>query len=710
MPDRSLVRNGEIVLDGYVVPSTSYVSDEGHAGFFTPAMLADALAEIDGDVLIWINSPGGDPMAAENMRSMLAQRALSDDVTARVAGDAASAASLLIMGASRIEMSVGSVLMIHDPAMVTIGTEAEHLRGARALSVMAQTYAEVYAARSGRPVDQVRGMMLDETYMGPSEAVEMGFADAVLSEARQGAAPLAGVDMSNPVNRARENVRLMRGAIGRFVMASESVSGSDTQPAAGGGHNMEGPNMPDTNPTAATPGGTSQAPVIAAPASGNAAPDVQMAAPARPSAEDIRAAERSRITAIMSAAQPHVDSGVITRDFVNTLIDAGHSVEMASHHILTRLSGAQSDIEMSSPAPRARVGREDVETRREGLTMALTARLTGEAPASDVARPYMDMSIHEMAAVSMGRARPGFGSYASREDTIQMAMHTTADFPNILATSVNRILQQNYELVERTFTGIASEMSFNDFRAHDVIRPDEFPTLQKVNEAGEIKFGTLGDNGEKVTLGAYATGVVISRQALVNDDLGAIQQVIDNAAAIVPEFEETLFWSVFNSNPVLSDSVAMFHASHGNLAGTGTAITVAALSAGRQALRSMKAADKTRNIMLNAPSILLVGPAKETEAEQIVRTITAAKATDVNPFSGRLQIVVTEAITDNAWYLLVDPSRRTHNFKYGYLRDRAAPRVRTEEPFGKQGMAMTLEHDFGVGGVNYRGGYKNPGA
>jgi len=72
-------------------------------------------------------------------------------------------------------------------------------------------------------------------------------------------------------------------------------------------------------------------------------------------------------------------------------------------------------------------------------------------------------------------------------------------------------------------------------------------------------------------------------------------------------------------------------------------------------------------------------------------------------------VVVTETITNNAWYLLVDPRRKTHNFRHGYLRDARAPRIRVENPFGVQGMQMTLEADFGAGGVNYRGAYKNPG-
>ena len=147
--------------------------------------------------------------------------------------------------------------------------------------------------------------------------------------------------------------------------------------------------------------------------------------------------------------------------------------------------------------------------------------------------------------------------------------------------------------------------------------------------------------------------------------------MIDNAVSIVPEFEEDVFWTYYLSNPALRDGVAMYHADHGNKAAAGGAISVVTVGAGRKALRTMKAADGKRTI--------------------------------------KMKLVVTEAITGKRWDLLVEPSKRSHNMKRGYLRDRSAPRVRVDEPFGVQGMRMTLEHDFGVGGVNSKGGYSNVG-
>lgn len=698
-----LIRNGDIVLDGTIIPDE--YADFYELGAFSPAMVRDALSNIDGDVVIWVNSPGGDPIGGEAIRVMFAEH--SGKVTVKVAGDAASAASLMIMGAETIEISEGSVIMIHDPATITMGDAQDHARSLEMLNVIADTYAAVYAKRAGKTKDEVRALMKAETWMGPAEAITEGFADVMLG--KQKAAPLEMTrrpDLS--IEAAKANHTLALTMLSSAAKKMKAAPNSGSEQAAEISHHMAASAAKEVKmtkkPDAAANGGNTGQQVVTPPASETNKAEVQM------TAEDAVKAERDRSRGITMAARPHVASGAVDEAFVEALVDEGVSVEMASHRILQKLSGAETDIQMRSPAGSVRVGREDRETRRDGMTMALTARLTGKKPEDDRARPFLGMSIHEMAATAIGKPLPGFGSYAQREDILMSAMHSTSDFPNILSTSVNRVLASQYELVDRTFTAISREMTFNDFRAHDIVRPDEYPTLTKVSETGEIKFGKLGDSKETVALAAYATGISISRQALVNDDLGAIQDVIDNAAAIVPEFEEDVFWALFLSNPALADGTAMFHADHGNLAGSGTAITVAAIGAGRQALRTMKAADGKRTIKMNGPSVLLVGPAKETEAEQFLKATNETKAADVNPFSGKLSLAVSEAITGNQWYLTVDPSKRTHNFKHGYLRDRTAPRVRVDEPFGVQGMRMTLEHDFGAGGVNHRGAYKNPGA
>lgn len=709
-----LVQDGVIRLFG-VVLDDGYAGD-GEARAFCPSMVAAALAQFSGDVTVLVNSPGGHPSSGEAIRDMLSRH--SGNVTVRVTGDAASAASLMIMGANRIEMTRGSTIMIHDPSVVTIGDAADHRRSLDRLNVLATVYANVYAQRSGLPIEDIRAMMAAETWFGPEDAILNGFADAVVDV--DGVAP-GSMSVDRQIEAAQGRYAEMRARFGFTGASTDDASSAQagglsfegradgaSQTAGVSGATMaatvkEGGNMPEQENAAAQGGETVVATTTQT--GGDAAASMAV------NVDDIRAQERDRIAGINRLAAPHMAS--LPSGLVDGMIAEGVSMDAASRRILDALANQSAgDISMRDrPGNRVSVGREDRETRIEGLTMALTARLGGDVEVDDRARPFMDYSITAMAAVAMGGDAPRDGlGYARREDVLMSAMHTGSDFSNILSTSVNRIIEQQYDLIERTFAEVSREITFNDFRAHDVVRPDEFPGLDKVNESGEIKFGKLGDSGETVALGAFATGIRISRQALVNDDLGAIQDVLDSAAAIVPEFEETVFWNMVLANGKLGDGKAMFHADHGNLAGAGTALTVAAVSAGRQALRTMKAADGKRTIAMNAPSILLVGPALETEAEKFLNTSVVPDGDDkANPFKGKLRPIVTETIADNSWYLLVDPAKRSCNFRHGYLRDRAAPRVRVSEPFGTQGMAMTLEHDFGVGGVNHRGGYKNPG-
>ena len=108
-------------------------------------------------------------------------------------------------------------------------------------------------------------------------------------------------------------------------------------------------------------------------------------------------------------------------------------------------------------------------------------------------------------------------------------------------------------------------------------------------------------------------------------------------------------------------------------------------------------------------AVLLVGPLKQTEAEQLVSPINAALVGNVNPFAGKLRVVVTPFIQDNAWYMFSDPAVLA-NFVFGFLRGATGPRVRMDETFGYQSLRYTVEHDFGCGAVGYRAGWKNAGA
>lgn len=425
--------------------------------------------------------------------------------------------------------------------------------------------------------------------------------------------------------------------------------------------------------------------------------------------------------ASVSAPAPTVtDGGNLTLDIMQRCRSANLSIEAATRIAETAktLTTAQdmiiAELASGDPSPRdaepraqIRVIRDERDTLMAGLSGALAAQLSNSRPDAGPAVDFMGHSLAEMASASLGY-RGSLRTAADREHVFRMAFapHSTSDFPSIFENALNKALLERYEQAAPTYRSIARRRDFNDFRPHPMVRAGDFPRLQAIGEGGEIKFGTFGESKETAAVLSYAVQFAITRQMLINDDLGAIQDVLNDSGNEVAYHEEVTFYAMFGS-ATLADGKAVFHADHSNLAGSGALISIATLGAARAAMRKQKSINgKNLNI---APTILLVSPDHETLAQQMVSSVQPAANANVNPFSGKLEVVSSAELTGNPWFLLSDPGRLP-NYVYGYLRGYEAPRVRMDEPFGVQGISVSLEHDFGVAAIDYRGAYKNPGA
>ena len=421
-------------------------------------------------------------------------------------------------------------------------------------------------------------------------------------------------------------------------------------------------------------------------------------------------AERQRSAEITDLATRHnLDAALMQRG-----IREGMTVEQFRAHAFDALAAQQPF------ASHIRVERDETETRRAAMEESLALRLGASGQPSEAARGYMDMSFVELAAERLGLRRFG-SSYAAREEVLRSAMHTTSDFPILLENAVNRSLASSYQLALPTYREIAVREDFNDFRPHTTVSVGDFPLLQTISEAGNIRFGTVGEKKESVAVIPYAVGLSFTRQMMLNDSLSGLAAVIARYGQSVALFEEKTAYAVKSLNsgdgPTLLEGAApMFTTGRTNKAGTATAITIAAVGLGRQAMRGYKSipsgapGDTGNELLFNAPAIILVGPAKETEAEQFVSTqIVPSARAEVNVFQGRLRPVVTPLISGNSWELYTDKSVRA-NFRWGLLNGYNVPRVRIDNPFGVQGTQMSVEHDFGFGAIDWRAGYRNAGA
>ena len=178
-----LIKAGEIRLFGTIVKD-SWIWPED-TGLFSSEMVIDALAQMQSDVTLIVNCDGGSPSEGEAIRAAL--EAHPGKVTVKVTGNAHSAASLMIMSADHIEMSAGSLMLIHDPSTFAGGNPAALTAAAAELDVMAGAYAGVYAARAGITPDAAREIMRAETMLTAQAAVDAGFADAVTAQPVQNA-------------------------------------------------------------------------------------------------------------------------------------------------------------------------------------------------------------------------------------------------------------------------------------------------------------------------------------------------------------------------------------------------------------------------------------------------------------------------------------------------------------------------------------------
>ena len=148
----------------------------------TPALFKSELEAGTGPITIWLNSPGGDCIAAAQIYNMLMD--YPHDVTVKIDGIAASAASVIAMAGTKVLMSPVSCMMIHNPATIAVGDHAEMEKTIEMLDAVKESIINAYEIKTGMSRAELSRMMDSETWMDATKAVELGFADAILERAR----------------------------------------------------------------------------------------------------------------------------------------------------------------------------------------------------------------------------------------------------------------------------------------------------------------------------------------------------------------------------------------------------------------------------------------------------------------------------------------------------------------------------------------------
>lgn len=442
----------------------------------------------------------------------------------------------------------------------------------------------------------------------------------------------------------------------------------------------------------------------------------QGSASAKPEAPDTEAvatrareAERDRVSTIYDLA----GRLNLERGFAEDLVKRGVSVDESRRLILDQVATKSDETRTFGQVSIPLGGRDERITRRDAVANALLHRYSPTLfPLEDAARQYRGMTLLELARESLGNAGVNTRGL-SRDEVATRALHSTSDFPEILAAVTNKTLRQAYEAYPRTFSLFCRQVLATDFKAMHRVQLGEAPQLLEVGESGEFKRGTLGESKESYKVKTYGRVVAITRQTLINDDLDAFTRIPAMYGNSIAQLESDVVWGIITANPAMADGTALFHANHKNLAGTGAALDVGSVGAARAAMAKQTGLDK-KTVLNIRPAFLIVPAALELKAEQLVaQNLVPAQSGNVVPQSIRTLAPISEprldAASETAWYLAASPNQ-IDTIEYAYLEGQQGAYIETRNGFDVDGVEIKCRLDFGAKAIDWRGLYKNPGA
>lgn len=464
-------------------------------------------------------------------------------------------------------------------------------------------------------------------------------------------------------------------------------------------------------PAPRTPEPAPAAPVVAAPAApletrapaaplATAAPVVAAPAPLANAANDAVLAERTRGLEIRSLCTSHgMDAA-----FAENLVTTGATMDSARSAVLDGLATRDS---ASPTASHIAVVRDGADAMLPAMQQALEHRCGLATELGEHARQYRNMSLVRMAEESLRTRGLNVGGMSQME-LAQRSLLSTSDLPFIFANVANKSLRKAYEASPRTWEPFARRSDAPDFKTVSRVQLGEAPALDVVNEAGEFTRGTIGEARETYALVTRGKILAFTRQAMVNDDLSALDRMPQLFGRAASEAMSDVVWALITSNVVMGDGVALFAGGHSN---TGSGIIgTAGLGAGRSVMRLQTGINGQRiNV---TPRFLVVPAALETLAQQNTFLVNPANASDVNPFARVFQSVIAEPRLDAdsavQWYMFADPAQ-IDVLEYAFLQGSDGPVLETREGFDVDGMELKARLDFGAAMLDHRGAYRSSG-
>lgn len=477
------------------------------------------------------------------------------------------------------------------------------------------------------------------------------------------------------------------------------------------------------------PGGAAATAALAA-AAGAPAADTRTAStpapaadPAQPAADPARAAPASAPATDPSAVRMSLAEGIDfvaqARGFgVDETQARGWATDMTPDAARSALLRAMADAQRAqAPAGAiaagsgARVTHDARDTARSAMESALLHRFNPANELSEPGRDFRGMSLLEMGRQNLeanGERTRGLSRRQVAE--LMLRQHSTSDFPYVLGNVARATLRGGYEAAPRTFPLWMRRATVPDFKQVTRLQLGGAPSFLQVPEGGEFKMGSIGEAKEVYAIATYGRRISVTRQVIINDDVDAFTRIPTMLGRAAAEFESDAAYAPLIANPNMGDGVPLFHANHGNLAGSGAAPSESTLDAAEQAFAAQTGIEG--RLIGVQPRFIIHAPKHKVGVQKLLTAVMPTATSGVNVYAGALTPVVEPRLrrTSGAtpWYLAADPAQ-VDTIEYAYLEGDEGVYLEQREGWEIDGVEFKARLDFGVKAIDHRGLYMDPG-
>lgn len=393
--------------------------------------------------------------------------------------------------------------------------------------------------------------------------------------------------------------------------------------------------------------------------------------------------ERARVADITEACKAAgIDAG--------EMLAKGISADEARKEIIKAMAGK------SQPVGRVEL----VADAKDKLTKAAAAGIATALGVKSANVPGQEMFQHSILRTAEEiLSAGGLNTRAMRKDEIVARALTSADFTHIFGTAANQALGAVYASATDNFSAWVNEIDVPDYRTIDAMNLSAGGDLDEIVEGAEVPLATPADEGETYRVSPKAKRLVLSRQIMLGDNMGAFKRLLDSWTIKAKNGLNKAVFGILNTNAAMSDGIALFHADHDNLP-TGAALSASSLAAAWGNFRQIPDADG--NPMNQAPAFLVVSSDYEFTALQLCTSATIAGSNgELNPFKGKLQVISDANLTAATWYL-AGAKGISDTIQVAYLNGKRIPELLEQPKISVLGVEYVIVFDYGTKAVSFR--------